>query len=227
MKTHKKVAILLGATGLTGSLLLRLLLDDERYEKVILFSRTAIGFSHSKVDEHLIDVFSLADYGSFFKADVVFCCIGTTKSKTPNKELYRKIDYGIPVAAAKLCQDNGIGTFIVVSALGAKPDSPIFYNKTKGEMEEQVLGCRIPKTHILQPALISGQRSEKRIGEWLFKQIMKGINHVLVGSWNKYRSISPETIAKCMIWLSHNLCEEVRIESDRIQHLVDNNGEKF
>ena len=108
-----KTAIILGATGLTGSLLLEKLLKDPSFEKIKLFSRSSFGKKSPKIEEHLIDMLQLENYSEDFKADVVFCCIGTTKAKTPDKEIYKKIDYGIPVTAAKLAKENNIKTFIV------------------------------------------------------------------------------------------------------------------
>ena len=149
-----KTAILLGATGLTGSYLLERLLKDHDFSKIIIFGRSSVHVSDPKIEEHLIDMFELEQYGEKFRGDVVFCCIGTTKAKTPDTETYRKIDYGIPVTAAKLSKKNGIERFIVVSALGADVDSRIFYNKVKGEMERDVLQQNISNTYILQPSLI-------------------------------------------------------------------------
>jgi uncharacterized protein YbjT (DUF2867 family) len=220
MEKKGKSAIVLGATGLTGSILVQLLLSDDRYEKVILFSRSSIGFEHPKSVEYLGDLLDASVFENHFVAETVFCCIGTTKSKTPNKDWYRNIDYGIPVRAAEMCLKNGIGSYLAVSALGANPDSSVFYNRTKGEMEAAVLKMNIPKTHILQPSLISGKRKEKRIGEWLFKQFMKAANLVMVGPLEKYRSIHPESIAKCLIWLDNNTHDKVRIPSIEIKKLV-------
>jgi len=134
-----KSAILLGATGLTGGYLLKILLDDPNYNKVKLFSRSSVGFKHEKLEEHLVDLLKLEDYKESFNADEVYCCIGTTKSQTPDKETYKKIDFGIPVTAAKICRENKIDTFLVISALGADANSGVFYNKVKGEMQHQVL----------------------------------------------------------------------------------------
>src|SRR5690606_9274070 len=114
----------------------------------------------------------LSHYSNKFKADEVYCCVGTTKAKTSNKETYVKIDYGIPVAAAKLSKENGIGTFLVISALGAKKKSKVFYNRTKGKMEAAVLEQKILRTYILQPSLISGKREEFRLGEYVFNALM-------------------------------------------------------
>jgi uncharacterized protein YbjT (DUF2867 family) len=161
-----------------------------------------------------------------FHADEVYCCIGTTKAKTPDPELYKKIDFGIPVSAAELCRSNGINTFLVVSALGADSKSGIAYNKIKGGMEASVIKCGIPKTHILRPSLIVGERTEKRTGEWIGKQVMKVLNPILMGPLKKYRSIKAETIADAMIWLANNDYKGIFIESDDIKRVVEGMNQK-
>jgi len=222
MNTQQKTAILLGATGLTGDLLLQLLLKDNRYKKIKLFSRSTSGVVHPKMEEYLGDLIHLETFKNDFKADEVFCCIGTTKSKTPDKKLYKKIDFGIPTMAAQLCKENEINTLAIISALGANSKSNIFYNRTKAEMEDAVLKPGIPKTHILQPSLIGGKREEKRIGEWIFKQLMKVANLVMAGPLKKYQSIHPKDIAKAMVWLANNELKAVRIPSDEIKRLSGN-----
>ncbi|MBQ4913220.1 nucleoside-diphosphate sugar epimerase [Maribacter sp. MMG018] len=220
METQKKTAILLGATGLTGGILLRLLLQDDRYEKIKLFSRSSVGISHQKIEEHLGDLMQLVQFEVDFTGDEVFCCIGTTKSKTPDKEAYRKVDYGIPVAAAELSVKNGISSFLVMSSMGADAKSKVFYNRLKGEMEDAVLGKHIKNTYIFRPSLIGGKREEKRLGEWVFKQLMKGVNLVLAGPLKKYRSIKPETIAKAMLMVAIKGYIKPIIESDKIYKIA-------
>jgi uncharacterized protein YbjT (DUF2867 family) len=217
---QQKNAIILGATGLTGGLLLSLLLKDERYQKVILFSRSSVENSHQKIEEHLIDLFELENYAAQFKADEVFCCIGSTQSKTPNKEVYKKVDYGIPVTAAKLAKKNGISTFITVSALGADAESRFFYNKIKGEMEDAILQQQIKNTHFLRPSLIDGNRSEKRTFEFLWKKVMRAANHLMLGPLKKYRSIQASTIAKSMLILANSPSTKTFIENEEIKELV-------
>tara|TARA_R110000850_G_scaffold271031_2_gene404729 strand:- start:120127 stop:120780 length:654 start_codon:yes stop_codon:yes gene_type:complete len=212
-----KTAIILGATGLTGGILLNLLLKDARYKKIKLFSRNTVGISSPKLEEHLMDLFELQKHKEIFQADEVFCCIGTTKSKTPDNETYKKIDYGIPFAAAKLCKENNINTFIVISAMGANTDSKVFYNKTKGEMERDVLKQNIKNTYILQPGLISGDRDEKRIGESIAKFFFKILNPIIP---KDYRVISPETIAKAMVVLANQGHLKKRIENQTLKDIV-------
>jgi uncharacterized protein YbjT (DUF2867 family) len=215
-----KSAIILGATGLTGGLILQKLLEDERYEKIILFSRSTCHIKHSKLSEYIVNLFELEQYMDKFKADEVFCCIGTTKSKTSDKETYKKIDYGIPVTAAALCKQNEIETFVVISALGANSNSNIFYNKIKGDMESAVFSKNIKHTYILQPSLIGGERTESRPGEFIAKYIMSLINPFLLGPLKVYKMISPQLIALCMLNLANSGKTSLRISSDQIKLLA-------
>lgn len=222
-----KTAIILGVTGATGSKLLNLLLDDNRYSRIKLFSRSTSGISHPKVEEHIIDLFRLEEYAAAFTADEVYCCIGTTKAKTPDKELYHKIDYGIPVTAARLAKQNGIPTFIVVSAIGSNPKSGVFYVRTKGEMERDVLAQNLPKTHLLQPSLIVAQRNESRVAEKIFIGLWAVLNPLLFGGLAKYRSIKAADIAKAMVKLANTAYRETIITSDKIQLLADGDTGKW
>ncbi len=82
-----KTALILGATGLTGKLLLNHLLADEAYEKVKVFSRRALGLKHPKLEVFIGDLLKLDAFDSDFIGDEVFCCIGTTANKTKDKGL--------------------------------------------------------------------------------------------------------------------------------------------
>ena len=54
-----KTAIILGATGLTGSLLLQKLIEDERYATIKVFSRKKIEGFPIKVTQFIGDIFKL------------------------------------------------------------------------------------------------------------------------------------------------------------------------
>ncbi|MDT0687900.1 nucleoside-diphosphate sugar epimerase [Autumnicola psychrophila] len=216
-----KTAIILGATGLTGGILLRKLLDDDRYGKIILFSRSSANLDHSKIEEHLVDLFHLKEHSDKFKADEVYCCIGTTKSKTPDKDVYKKIDHGIPVAAAGLCEKNAIPCYVLISAMGADPKSKIFYSRIKGKTEKDVLEYDIKKTYILKPSLIVGDREENRTGEKIAKFVMEFFKPLMIGSLKKYRPITPEEIASAMIFLANDGHHQTRIESEEIRELAN------
>ena len=211
-----KTAIILGATGLTGGLLLDQLIADSTYDKIKLFSRSSVASASEKVEEYLADTLELELYQEQFTGDEVFCCIGTTALKTPNKKKYKAIDYGIPVSAATLAKRNGIATFIVLSSMGADSKSSVFYSKTKGEMECDVLLQNVPHTFILRPSLIGGHRNEYRLGEKIAKVAMRLLNPILIGDFKKFRIIHPEKIAKCMQIVARSKTQEVFLDSDKI-----------
>ncbi len=214
-----KTAIILGATGLTGNILVKKLLVDNRYSNIKIFTRKPLRLENPKVTEILCDLLDIDSYKENFYGDEVFCCIGTTTKKTPNKELYKKIDFGIPVNSAALCKQNGIDTFLVMSSMGANARSSIFYNRTKGEMEAGVLHQNIKNTYILRPSIIFGNRDEKRLGEKIGIILMKILQPLLIGSLRKYRGIKAEDIAKAMIRLANNGDDKQIILSDEIQRI--------
>jgi len=213
----EKTAIILGATGLTGSLLLDLLLDDVRYKTVKVFTRTPLAFKHRKIVNFTGDLLALENFEKDFTADEVFCCIGTTAKKTPDKELYRKIDFGIPVKAAQLCKKNDIETFVVVSALGADPHSSIFYSRTKGEMEEAVLAVKLRNTYILRPSLILGNRKEKRVAESLASSFFRIAGQLLIGPVKKYAPNKATDIAKAMLAVANDKPDRFLIFAENME----------
>ncbi len=215
-----KTAIILGASGLTGSIVLEKLIEDDRYDSIILFSRSKGKVTHSKITEHNVDLLNLSDSKEQFHGDEVYCCIGTTKKKTPDQKMYHQIDYGIPVSAAKLTKQNGIKKFMVISAMGANVKSSIFYNRTKGEMEEAVIDQGIENTYILQPALITGDRKEKRSGEKFAQGLFTFFDLLLLGPLKKYQSIKADRIAQAMINLANDGSNQRRIKSDQIKKLA-------
>lgn len=219
MNNKKKTAIILGATGLTGNILLHKLLAADRYRQIKIFTRRPLRFENPKVTEILCDLLDVDSYKENFYGDEIFCCIGTTTKQTPDKELYKKIDFGIPVNAAKLCKQNGIDKFIVMSSMGANANSSIFYSRTKGAMEDAVLEQNIENTYILRPSMIGGNRTEGRGAEKIASILMKILNPLFIGSLRKYRIIDAEIIANAMIALANNKIDQQIILSDHIQEL--------
>ncbi|WP_407557187.1 NAD(P)H-binding protein [Winogradskyella sp. 4-2091] len=220
----KKTAIILGASGLTGGLLLDQLINDDRYESIKLFSRSKIEGLPSKVKQFIGDLLEIEQFKSDFTGNQVFCCIGTTKAKTPDKVLFKRIDHGIPVSAAKLAKANGIESFLVISALGADANSNVFYNKTKGEMERDILKLDLKRTFIFQPSLIGGDRKESRTLEDIGKAIFKVIQPLFLGKLKKYKITDPKNMAEAMINLANSTSySDVVITSEDIKRITTNN----
>ena len=217
-----KTAIILGASGLTGSILLNKLLIDGRYSTIKLFSRKKIDGLHSKAVQYVGNLFELENFKSDFTGDEVYCCIGTTTKETPDKKIYKAIDIGIPTSAAQLANENNIHTFLVVSSLGANAKSSIFYNKTKGEMEQAVLSKNILHTYILQPSIIGGNRDETRIGERIGLVLFKLFQPLFFGKLKKYSITEADDIALAMINLANSTSTIQIITSDQITNISKN-----
>lgn len=131
-------AIIIGATGLTGNILLNQLIEDSRYDVVVTLSRKRIENNHPKHKNHLADLFDSTTYQEQLKGDHLFICTGTTQAKTPDKETYYKIEHDLPLQVSQVALKNGIQKVIAISALGANPDSSFIYNRGKGEMERDI-----------------------------------------------------------------------------------------
>jgi uncharacterized protein YbjT (DUF2867 family) len=217
MTMKQKTAILLGATGLTGSLLLSRLVADDSYGAIKLFSRKPSGNPSPKIKEYIGDVLHLEKFQNDFTADEIFCCVGTTSAKTKDRDIYRAIDFGIPFTASKLAKKNNIPAILVLSSLGAQPNSRIFYSRTKGEMEQAVLGQKIPNTYLLRPSLILGERKERRLGESIGAVLLTLASVFLVGRLRKYRAIEADCIASAMIHLAKTRPEIQIVNSDLIR----------
>ncbi|WEK17577.1 MAG: oxidoreductase [Candidatus Pedobacter colombiensis] len=192
-------AIIVGATGLIGSSLLQQLLDHPDYKLVTAVVRREIHLQHPKFQQVVVDFDRLENHQEHIKGDVVFCALGTTQNKTPDKAQYRKIDYQYPLDIALIAQQNGASQYHLVSALGANPNSSIFYSKLKGEVERDLKTIPFKSIHIYRPSLLDGDRQEHRSAEGIMIRLMRVLNPLLIGGLKKYRSIKIEKVASAML----------------------------
>jgi uncharacterized protein YbjT (DUF2867 family) len=214
-------AIIAGASGLIGSELLTILLNQPEYAEVVILVRKSTGIQHLKLKELVIDYEQLDKYAAEISGHAIFSCLGTTNNKTPDKNIYRKIDHDYPVKLAQLGLKNGVKQFHLVSSLGADSKSSTFYLKLKGETDDDIQKVGLNTVHIYQPSFITGDRKEHRLSEKIFNPIMKLINPLLFGSFKKYRSISAQTIAMAMFKQSITNDEGVFIHpSDNIKQIA-------
>ncbi len=197
-----KTAIITGASGLIGSKLLTMLLHYNEYEKVISLGRKRLKTKHRKLQQEIVDFDDVGSYEQYLQGDVLFCCLGTTLKKTPDKEVYYKIDHDYPVNLAKSARAKGVVQFHFVSAIGANESSSNFYLKTKGKTESDLKNAGVDSLFIYQPSLLTGRRKNQRTGERVASFVLKIIEPLLIGGLKKYRSIAGLTVAKAMYKLS-------------------------
>lgn len=194
-----KTALIAGATGLIGSQLLPLLLNSERYAKVIVVGRRALPQQHPKLVQVVTDLGDLEKMRLQLIADDVYCCLGTTLRQAGSKEAFYQVDYSYVVALAALAASNFASQFLVVSSLGADADSGIYYSRVKGEMEATVKELPFRAVHIFRPSLLLGNRQPPRLGEQLAGTLLAVLRPLLLGPLRKYRAVGAGTVAAAML----------------------------
>ena len=216
----QKTALIAGATGLVGSYCLRMLLQSDRYAKVTALVRRPLEVLHPKLEQKVVDFDQLATTPGII-ADDIFCCLGTTMKKAGSKDAFYKVDYTYVVELARITSMQFASQFLVVSAMGADPDSLIFYNRVKGEMEEAIKKLSFTAVHIFRPSLLLGERPETRIGEKIGEVVMTALKPVMVGPLKKYRAVPARDVAKAMLVMAIDDGGGIQIhESDEISLLA-------
>ncbi|AEE52900.1 oxidoreductase [Haliscomenobacter hydrossis] len=194
----QKTATLIGATGLIGSQILQQLLEDPDFSNIKVLVRRPLDLNHPKVKLILLDFADEVAYqAAIAGSDVVFCSVGTTlKQVNGDMVAYRKIDYDIPVNAARFCAATACPKFLLVSSIGADGQSRNFYLKLKGEVEEKVSSLGLPSVSIFRPSMLLGQRAEFRLGERIGQGLMLALAFMIPA---QYKAIDVKTVAKAMI----------------------------
>ena len=191
-------ATLIGATGLIGSYLLNELLNDSFYDTIKIIIRKPLDITHPKLEKKIVD-FNDSDslLIAIDNSDIVFCAVGTTQRKVKgDKEAYRKVDYDIPVKAARFCKMTSCETFVLVSSIGANSKSNNFYLKLKGEVEDAVKEIGLRSVHIIRPSMLLGDRKEFRLGEKIGNPLMTALSFLLP---SKYKPIHAKKVAIAML----------------------------
>src|SRR4030095_3180773 len=200
----EKTAAILGSTGMIGNYLLDLVLADEYFSTVRVLVRRPVQKKSDRMEVKLVDFNDAESFKLVLEGcDTIFICIGTTqKNVKGNNELYRKIDFDLPLKAARFGKDAGCKKFILVSSVGANSKSSTFYLRLKGELEEAIHQVGLDAVHIMQPSMLLGERTEKRTAEKVIQGTMKFLNPVFGGSLRKYRAIHGKTVATAMLNLA-------------------------
>ncbi|CFR01669.1 oxidoreductase [Yersinia frederiksenii] len=158
--------LLLGASGLVGGELLRLLRLDARVTSIIAPTRQPLPASNKLINpqgENIAELLkTLAE-----PVDLVFCCLGTTRKQAGSQSAFRQVDYRLVLAAGEAGLRLGARHFLLVSAMGANPNSWIFYNRTKGEAERDLQSQGWPQLTFARPSMLAGKRTAPRLMESL------------------------------------------------------------
>lgn len=195
-----KKALVVGATGLVGKELVKLLTEKDFYDEIVVVSRRPLDLKDDKIKPIVLETFDHLDtVKDQLNVHDVYCAIGTTRKKAGSKDAFLKIDLEYPIAVAMLTMDqSNFQQFLVVTSLGAKADSPLFYNRAKGKLEVALEKLNMRALKIFQPSLLLGKRDEVRLLEGFAKAVSAILSFFVIGSKKRIWSIHAHEVAEAM-----------------------------
>lgn len=183
--------LITGTTGLVGGHLLRMLLLEKRINYIAAPTRRPLADISGVFNPHdpqLTD--ALAQVQD--PIDIAFCCLGTTRREAGSKEAFIHADYTLVVDSALTAKRLGAKHFLVVSSMGANANSPFFYNKVKGKMEDALIAQNWDRLTIVRPSMLLGDREKQRFNESIFAPLFQ----LFPGNW---KSIQARDVASAML----------------------------
>lgn len=181
-----------------GGVLLRALLADDSFGKVVSVGRRVLPLNHAKLTQVVVDLAAPGTLGELPAPDVAFSCLGTTMRKAGTREAFRAVDLLAVLAFARVAHARGARTFVHVSSTGADPRARVFYSRVKGEVEEAVAEVGFAAVYALRPSILDGPREENRPFERVGLAVMRALGPVL-GRWRPTRV---EAVAATMVELA-------------------------
>ena len=208
-----KIAVVIGSTGLTGSQVVKQLLREGSFSQIIAICRSKASaldadFNNPKVRVLQFDFKNWASLelqvSSFIGTAqaIFFCSLGTTIKVAGSEVAFKKVDHDYTVNFARLAQTCRAEQLIIISALGADKNSTVFYNRTKGEMEEDVQLEYSGKLYFLRPSLLLGDRKEFRFGERVAILLAPIYSSLMFGSLKRYVPVPAAKVAKTAVLLA-------------------------
>jgi uncharacterized protein YbjT (DUF2867 family) len=193
-----RCALVAGATGLVGGLVVEHLRSSSDVSRVVVLVRRSSGLARGKVEEAIVD-FRKLDEKAFEGVDDAYLCLGTTIKKAGSQAAFYEVDHDYTLAVAKPAKRAGATRCALVSAIGASPDAGNFYNRVKGETDRDVEAIGFDDLVIVRPSFLLGERNESRPGERIGAAMTRALGFALVGGLSKFRAIDARHVARAMI----------------------------
>lgn len=207
--------MVLGATGLVGREIVRLLCADPGVDRIVVITRRPFVAPHDpKLQMKVVDFDALNSVADAFNVDQIFCALGSTIKQAGSEPAFRRVDLEYPLAAAKLGVEHGARHFLLVSAVGASATSRVFYNRVKGELEDALRTLPYNSITIARPSLLLGDREEHRLGE----EVGKRLGWLTPG---RYRPVAASAVALALVLAAREDRPGMQIiESEDIRRLA-------
>lgn len=173
-------AIVIGATGLVGGHITKILLTDPLISKVQVFSRRPLSMSDDRLKVEVVDFEKMDSWKNNIRGDVLFSALGTTVKDSGTKAAQYRVDHDYQFEIAQAAARNGVSRFVLISSVNADSKSHFFYLRMKGELEEKVVKLGFQSISILRPGPLKGHREKSRLREIISTAILDLMPKVLV-----------------------------------------------
>src|SRR5215469_11977879 len=193
------VVLLAGASGLTGGYTLDALLEAPEVSRVIAVTRRQLGREHPRLANRIVQFERIESQLKGAVCEAALCCLGTTLRKAGSQQRFRAVDVDGVLAFARAAKAANARRFVVMSSVGADPNSRNFYLRTKGDMEEELEGVGFESLDILQPWMLLAWRAEMRPLELAASVFMPLCAPLMRGKYAPYRAIPARTVAAAML----------------------------
>lgn len=195
---RQRSLVIAGATGLVGRELLRAALADPDVREIQALARRKLDVEHPKLAVHIVDFGALPSLPA--AADEAYLALGATIKVAGSQAAFRAVDLDASLAVAEMAFAAGVRRLGLVSAMGASAKSGLFYNRVKGELEQELAKMKWNALVIARPSLLLGDRKSlnqpERAGEGLFTKFSLALGPLMP---RNYRPIAAEKVAKALL----------------------------
>jgi uncharacterized protein YbjT (DUF2867 family) len=195
MSDERRV-LLAGATGLVGTRVMELAIEQPWLKLVALTRREAPMPRGVRMEMLVADPSGWPQAVAAIAPEAVICALGTTMAKAGSEEAFREVDYDLVLTLATAAKEAQVANFVLISSAGAATHSKAFYLRVKGEIEAAVTKLRLRRLDILRPGLLRGWRSgDRRVAERLGIVASPLTDLLLHGDKRRFRSIDARIVA--------------------------------
>jgi uncharacterized protein YbjT (DUF2867 family) len=191
------VALLAGASGLTGGLLLAELLEAPDFARVYAVTRRPLGREHPRLANRIAQFDRLEEQLKGVVCHTAFCCLGASPTAIP--EDARAVELGYVLAFARAAKASRAERFVFLSCAGAGSPSSRAAVQFKQEAERALEALGFASLDILQPGPLLGLRREMRGCDLAALVTVPFVNLTSFGAREPRRGISARTVAAAML----------------------------
>jgi uncharacterized protein YbjT (DUF2867 family) len=193
--------LLVGATGVVGSLVMREV-GRVRGPGLVALARRAVP-APPEVRIEVADPAQWAEAVSRIAPKAVICALGTTwRAAGRDEAAFRAVDHDLVVSVAEASREAGADRFVLVSSVSADPRGSTYYLRVKGDVEMAVSAVEFDRLDILRPGLLKARREgERRVKERLAMLASPLTDRLLHGGLRRFRSIDARVVAAAAVHL--------------------------